>query len=85
MSINNYITELLSRLLSDLYIEVHLKGTKKFGSKVIIRLFLIERLFFILSTLPPNFLVSKTTFSMDPNRKITNKFTRKFDSEIRSK
>ena len=35
LSINNYITKLLSKLLSDLYIGVHLKVTKKFGTKVI--------------------------------------------------
>ena len=33
--INNFTSKLLSKLLSDLYIGVHLKGTKKFGSKVI--------------------------------------------------
>ena len=35
LSINKFTTKLLSKLLSDLYIGVHLKGTKKFGSKVI--------------------------------------------------
>ena len=33
LSINNFTTKLLSKLLSDLNIGVHLKGTKKFGSK----------------------------------------------------
>ena len=37
LSINNFTSKLLSKLLSDLYIGVHLKGTKKFGSKVINR------------------------------------------------
>ena len=37
LSINNFTTKLLSKLLSDLYIGVHLKGTKKFGSKVVNR------------------------------------------------
>ena len=37
LSINNFTIELLNKLLSDLYIGVHLKGTKKFGSKVINR------------------------------------------------
>ena len=37
LCINNFTTKLLSKLLSDLYIGVHLKGTKKFGSKVINR------------------------------------------------
>ena len=39
LSINNFTTKLLCKLLSDLYIWVHLKGTKKFGSKVINRQF----------------------------------------------
>ena len=39
LSINNFTTRLLSKLLSDLYIGVHLKGSKKFGSKVINRQF----------------------------------------------
>ena len=34
LSINNFTTKLLSKLLSDLSIGVHLKGTKKFVSKV---------------------------------------------------
>ena len=33
--INNFATKILIKLLSDLCIGVHLKGTKKFGSKVI--------------------------------------------------
>jgi hypothetical protein len=37
--INNFTTKLVSILLSNLYIGVHLKGTKKFGSKVIDRQF----------------------------------------------
>ena len=37
LSINNSTTKLLSKLLNDLYIGVHLKGSKKFGSKVINR------------------------------------------------
>ena len=37
LSINNFTTRLLSKLFSDLYIGVHLKGTKKFGNKVINR------------------------------------------------
>ena len=31
MSINNFATKLLIKVLSDIYIGVHLKGTKKFG------------------------------------------------------
>ena len=37
LSINNFTTRLLSKLLSDLYTGVHLKDTKKFGIKVINR------------------------------------------------
>ena len=37
LSINNFTTKLLSKLFSDLSIGVHLKGTKKFVSKVINR------------------------------------------------
>ena len=39
LSINKFTTKLLSKLLSDLYIGVYLKGTKKFGAKVIKRYF----------------------------------------------
>ena len=39
LSINNFTIKLLSKLLRDLYIVVHLKGTKQFGSKVINRQF----------------------------------------------
>ena len=35
LCINTVTTKLPNKLLSDLYIGVHLKGTKKFGSKVI--------------------------------------------------
>ena len=34
LSIDNFTNKLLSKLLSGLYIGVHLKGTKKFCSKV---------------------------------------------------
>ena len=34
LSINDLTTKLLSKLLSDLYIGVHLKGARKFGSKL---------------------------------------------------
>ena len=37
LSINDFTTNFLSKLLSDLYIGVHLKGTKTFVSKVINR------------------------------------------------
>ena len=39
MSINNFTTKLFSKLLRDLYIGVHLKGTTKFDNKVIDRHF----------------------------------------------
>ena len=67
LSINDFTTKLLSKLLSDLYTGVHLKGTKKFGSKLINRQFFHRKTFFIrksclLLTLLTNILVSKTTF-----------------------
>ena len=67
LSINNFTTKLPSKLLSDLYKGVYLKGTKKFVNKIINRQFFIEILFFICKyclvlTLLPNFLVSKTMF-----------------------
>ena len=37
LSINDFTTKLLSKLLSDLFKGVHLKGTKKLDSKVIHR------------------------------------------------
>ena len=61
-SINNFTAKLLSKLLSklpsDLYIGVHLKGTKKFGSKVINRQLFHENTVFHIKI----FIVSKTTF-----------------------
>ena len=45
LSINNFTTKNLSKFLSDLYIGVHLKGTRKFGSKVIYRQLFIETVF----------------------------------------
>ena len=39
LSINNFTTKLPSKLLSDLYKGVYLKGTKKFVNKVINRQF----------------------------------------------
>ena len=66
LSINTLSTKLLSKLLSDLYIWVHLKGSKKFGSKVSNRQFFHRKTVFVLRyclllTLLPNFLVAKTT------------------------
>ena len=37
LSINDFTTKFLSKLFRVLYTGVHLKGTKKFGSKVINR------------------------------------------------
>ena len=45
LSINNFVTKLLSKFVSDL-IRVHLKGTKKFGVKLLIYNIFIERLGF---------------------------------------
>ena len=67
LSINNFTTKLLGKLLSVLYIGVHLKSTKKFGSKVINRqLFHRKTVFHIRIFSIINFttkaLSSKTTF-----------------------
>ena len=51
LSINNFTTKLLSKLLSDLYIGVHLKGAKKFGSKVINRQFFHRKTVFHMKIL----------------------------------
>ena len=37
LSINDFTIKLIIKLVSDLYLGVHSKGTKKFGSKVINR------------------------------------------------
>ena len=54
MSINNFTTKLLGKLLSDLYIGVHLKGTKKLGSKVINRHFFHRNTVFHMKILSIN-------------------------------
>jgi hypothetical protein len=58
LSINNFTTKLFNKLLSDLYIGVHLKGTKKFGSKVINRQFLHRKTVFHMKIL---FIINFTT------------------------
>ena len=64
MSINNFITKILSKLLSDLSIGIYLKGTKKFGSKIInVQLFHKKNVcLHIINSNKKNFLVSNTTF-----------------------
>ena len=51
LSINNFTNKLLSNLLRDLYIGVHLKGSKKFGSKVINRQFFHRKTVFHMKIL----------------------------------
>ena len=51
LSINDFTNKLLSKLLSDLYIGVHLKGIKKFGTKVINRQFLHRKTVFHIKIL----------------------------------
>jgi hypothetical protein len=66
MSINNFITKLLSKFLSDIYKGVHLKGTKKFGSKVINRQFFHRKAVFhmkILSII--NFTTYQSSYFLD--------------------
>ena len=59
LSIINFTTKLLSKLLSDIYIGVHLKGTRKFGSKVNNRQYFhsLSMKKCLIITLLPNFLV----------------------------
>ena len=90
LRVNNFSTKLLSKHFSGHYIGVYLKGTRKFGSKVINGQFLhrktvfICKYYLILISLP-SFLVSKTNFWMDLNRKITKKFTKRFTKKSDSK
>ena len=51
LSINDFTTKLLTKLLSDLYIGVHLKGARKFGSKVINRQFFLRKTDFHMKVL----------------------------------
>ena len=51
LSINNFTIKLLCKLLSDLYIGVHLKSSKKFGSKVIHRQFFHRKTVFLMKIL----------------------------------
>ena len=44
LPINNFTTKLLSKLLSDLYIEVHSKGSKNFGSRQFFHCFSYENI-----------------------------------------
>ena len=58
LSINDFTTKLLSKLLSNIYTVVHLKGTKKFGSKVINRQFFHRKTVFHMKIL---FITNFTT------------------------
>lgn len=61
VSINDFTTKLLSKLLSNLYIGVHLKGTKKFGSKVINRQLFHRKTVFHMKKLSITTMVSVST------------------------
>ena len=64
-SSNNFTTKLLSKLHSNLYIGVHLKGTKKFGRKLINRhFFLIERLGSMIVLVFGSFLIALSLISL---------------------
>ena len=65
LSINNFTTRLLSKLLSDLYIGVHLKGTKKFASKVINRQFFHRKTAFHMKILSINNITTKLLSIID--------------------
>ena len=58
LSINSFTTKLQSKLLSGLYMGVHLKGTKNFGSKVINRQFFHRKTVFHIKIL---FIINFTT------------------------
>ena len=87
LSINNFTTKLLSKYLSDLYIRVHLKCTKKFGSKVINRQFFHRKTVFHMKILSIIKFTTKVLSIKDYildglQQKITKKFTKKFDSKV---
>ena len=54
LSINNFTSRLLVKLLSHLFIGVHLKGTKNFGSKVLNRQFFHRKTAFHMKILSIN-------------------------------
>ena len=67
LSINNFTTKVLSKLLSDLYIGVHLQTTMKFGSKVINRQFFHRKTVFHMKILfTTKFLCIKDYFLNGP-------------------
>ena len=89
MSINDFITKLLSKLLRDLFNRVHLKSISKFINKIINRYcfcFVNEHLKTgpFTKIMSINNFVSKltNTLSMDPIRKIPKKFTKKFGNKV---
>ena len=59
LSINALTTKLCSKLLSDLYIGVHLKGSKNFGSKVSNRQFFHRKTVFHMKILSINNFTNK--------------------------
>ena len=84
LSINNFTIQLLSKLLSDLSIGVHLKSvfdTKKFGSN---GQYFHTKNSLSMKKLSINNFSAKliSTFLMDPCTKITKKFTKKSGSKV---
>jgi hypothetical protein len=65
LSINNFTTKLLSKLLSDLYIGVHLKGTNKFASKVNNRQFFHRKTVFHMKILSITNFTAKLLSTID--------------------
>ena len=65
LSINDFTTKLLTKLLSDLYIGVHLKGARKFGSKVINRQLFHRKTVFHMK----KFSITKITNKLVSNKK----------------
>ena len=65
LSVNNFTTKLGSKLLHDLSIGVHLKGTKRFVSKVINRQLFHRRTVFHMTILSIINLINKLLSTKD--------------------
>ena len=82
--INNITNKLLSKLHSDLYKEVYLKDTKKFGSEVINRQFFHRKMVFHMKILSIYNFTNKLLNIKDYflNGPLCMKFTMKFGSKV---
>ena len=88
LSIKNFYTKLPKRVPGNRYIGVHLKGTKKFGSNKVVDRQLFRRKtetvfgMKILSAINFTVILLRIIDYQDHNRRITKKFTKKFDSKV---